>query len=297
MSIGGLAVPVPTMFSDTGGLDVEKNSRFARELSEAGVPHLFLLGSLGEFPSVTEEERRSLLTGVIQGLPAGTDVWVGCGAPSTFQAVHFARSAEESGAGALVAVPPYYLRPTENAVSNYYRAIRAAVQIPLLAYNIPSLVGYPLTAELVLRLAEEGVLAGVKDTSGSLSSVQSFMRGAPAGFAVLPGDDRLATESILSGAAGAVMGTANVLPKLGVQLVAAALQKDQLAAKALQTVVDRLSDVVSAGPFPSTDKFLAQKLRGCAVGYRSPYDPLTPEEEQLVLAALGAHEAEFRSYL
>jgi len=297
MPLGGLCVPVPTLFGADGGLDLGRNTRFARTLSESGVDHLFVLGSLGEFPSVTDAERTRLVDVMVESTIGATDVWVGCGAPSTRQAVAYAEAAELAGAAAIVAVPPYYLHPTVEAIERYYRAIRSTVQIPLLAYNIPSLVGYPLSPELVHRLAGEGVLSGEKDTAGSLSSVEAMISGAPDGFAVLPGDDSLASSAIASGAKGAIMGTANVVPRLCVELVAKSLEGDRARAGELQAVVDSLVEVIRAGPFPSVDKFLAARLRGADVGYRSPYDPLSADEEARVLARLAPIEDRLRPFL
>lgn len=286
MVLEGLSVPIPTLFNAEGGVDPGRNARFARTLSEARVDHLFVLGSLGEFPSITPTERGPLIEVVVESATGKTDVWAGCGAPSTAQAVAFAEEAEGVGAAALVAVPPYYLHPTLAAIDRYYRALRKVVTVPLLAYNIPSLVGYALPPALVHSLAREGVLAGVKDTAGSLDSIRAFLGGAPEGFAVFPGDDALASAAIASGANGAVMGVANIAPKLCVELVAAARRGDRTRAEELQSLTDRLVEVTRAGPFPSTDKYLTSLLRGVEVGYRPPFEPLTPDEESAVLARL-----------
>lgn len=286
MALEGLSVPIPSLFNEEGRVDPGRNARFARNLSDARVDHLFVLGSLGEFPSITPTERGPLLEVVVESATGKTDVWAGCGAPSTAQAVTYAEQAEGIGATALVAVPPYFLHPTLLAIDRYYRALRKAVTVPLLAYNIPSLVGYALPPSLVHALARDGVLAGLKDTSGSLESVRSFVTGAPEGFAVFPGDDAFASSAIEHGAKGAVMGLANIVPKLCVELVAAARRGDRTRARELQKLVDQLVEVTRAGPFPSTDKFLAALLRGADVGYRAPYEPLTPDEERAVLARL-----------
>jgi len=286
MVLEGLSVPVPTQFTSDGAIDPGRNARFARDLSDAHVDHLFVLGSLGEFPSITSAERGPLVEVVVESAAGRTDAWVGCGAPSTAQAVAFAEQAEGVGAAALVAVPPYYLRPSMSAVDHYYRTLRKAVTVPLLAYNIPSLVGYALPPALVHALARDGVLAGIKDTAGSLESVMGFLTGAPQGFAVFPGYDALAAAAIESGAKGAVMGLANIVPKLCVELVSTARRGDRTRAQELQSLVNRLVEVVRSGPFPSTDKFLAAHLRGAEVGYRAPYEPLTSSEEAAVLARL-----------
>ena len=297
MSLEGLTVPVPTLFAHDGTLDPGRNARFVRDLSDAKVDHLFLLGSLGEFPSVTDEERPRLYEAVIDSVTGRADAWVGCGAPSTRQAVRYAEEAEEAGAAAVVAVPPYYLHPTSSGIDRYYRAIHAAVKIPLLAYNIPSLVGYALPPSLVHEWFRAGVIAGAKDTAGSLASIEGMLAGAPDGFVLLPGDDMLATAAIERGAKGAIMGVANVAPKLCVALVAAARAHDLARAAELQSLVDGLVTVIRTGPFPATDKFLAAHLRRAEVGYRAPYDPLTPEEEKAVLDRLAPLRERLTPYI
>jgi 4-hydroxy-tetrahydrodipicolinate synthase len=287
VTLEGLVVPVATQFADDGELDYGKNARFVRDLADAKVDHLFVLGSLGEFPSITDEERPRLLEATVDSIPGRADAWVGCGAPSTRQAVRYASDAEGAGAAVIVAVPPYYLHPSPAEIDRYYRAIHASIGIPLLAYNIPSLVGYALVPARLHTLYRDGVIAGTKDTSGSLASVRSFLDGAPEGFAVFPGDDDLALDSIEAGARGAVMGLANIVPKLCVALVAAARAHDTPRARELQELVAALGEVARVGPFPSTVKFLAAHLRHAEVGYRAPYGPLSPEEERAVLDRLA----------
>ena len=286
MALDGFTTPILTMFGPKEEVDLGRNSQFARDISECGVDHVFVLGSTGEFPSVLPSERKSLIDIVVESVSERTDVWAGCGAPSTAQAVAFAEEAEELGVAALVAVPPYYLHPSMIAVDHYYRAIRAAVSVPLLAYNNPSLVGYALPPALLHGLAKEGVLAGVKDSGGSLESVAGYLRGAPPGFEVLPGDPPLASAAIERGARGAIMAVSNIAPKLCVELVAAARRADWTRAHELQSVVDELVSAVKAGPSIATIKFLAATLRGTKVGYRAPYEPLSPAEEATVLSKL-----------
>lgn len=297
MALDGLVVPVPTLFGDDGSLDLARNSKFARRLCDARVDHLFVLGSLGEFLSVEDAERPKLLESVIESLTWKTDAWIGVGAPTTARAVRYAAAAEEAGAGAVVAVPPYYLPPAEASIVSYYRAIRAAVGIPLFAYNIPAKVGYALAPSLVHRLASEGTIQGLKDTAGHLESVQAFLRAVPTGFPVMPGDDTLVVDAWASGARGAVMGLANVAPKLAVELVMALRAGNAGRAEELNARLRDLAGVIGAGPFPSTTKFLAARLRGAEVGYRAPYDPLTVEEQTRVLAALGPVEAALKPFL
>jgi 4-hydroxy-tetrahydrodipicolinate synthase len=297
VALDGLAVPVLTIFGENGQVDAGQNARFTRKLCDAHVDHIFALGTTGEFPVVTATERPVLLESIIESLGWHTDAWVGCGAPATAQAVANAEQAEEAGATAVVVVPPYYLTPTEASIKHYYRAIKKAVGIPVLGYNIPAHVGYALSPALVHELAREKVLSGLKDTAGSIDSVTGFLRGAPAGFAVFPGDDLLVGPAIAAGAVGAVMGSANVVPRLAVELVAAARKGDTNKVAELETPLRAVLAALEAGPFPSVVKYLAHRLRGADVGYREPYGPLTPEEQARVDAALAPAEPLLRPFL
>ena len=297
MALECLAVPVVTIFGENGEIDAGQNGRFTRKLCDARVDHIFALGTTGEFPLVTAPERPVLLEAVIESLGWHTDAWVGCGAPATAQAVANAEQAEEAGAAAVVALPPYYLTPTEASIKHYYRAIKKAVGVPVLGYNIPAHVGYALSPGLVHELAREKVLSGLKDTSGSIDSIRGFLHGAPEGFAVFAGDDGLAGAAIAAGAVGAVMGSSNVVPRLAVELVAAARKGDAEKVLALEPPLRALLVALEAGPFPAVVKYLAHRLRGAEVGYREPYGPLTSEERAKVDAALGPAEALLRPFL
>jgi 4-hydroxy-tetrahydrodipicolinate synthase len=293
----GLAVPVPTLFDEEGRLDPGRNGSYVRAIASAGADHVYVLGSHGEFSAVEESERRTFLEASIESLTAKADAWVGVGAPSTRTAVRFAEGAEEAGAAGLVAVPPYYLRPTMEALAHYYRALRDATKLPLLAQNFPNLVGYALSPELVHRLARDHVLDGIVDTAGFLESVTAFRTGAPDGFAVIPSDDALALPAMEKGAKGAVLGSANVVPKLGVALVRAARAHETARAGELQLLVTRLAEAIGTGPFPATTKFLANQAWGAKVGYRAPTEPLTASEERTVLAAFDPIRPFLRPFL
>jgi 4-hydroxy-tetrahydrodipicolinate synthase len=297
VALTGLAVPTPTLFDEEGRIDPERNRRFTEGICRAGAEHIFALGSLGEFPSIDTDERPELLAAVRDGLKGPTDLWVGVGAPSTRRAVRHAVGASEAGADVLIATPPYYLRPTDAAIQSYYRAIAHAADRPLVAYNIPAKVGYALSPGLVHALAEEGVILGIKDTAGSFDSLLGFLTDAPPGFDVLPGDDLLVRRALGAGAAGAVMGLANVVPRLAVEFLRSIKARNDHLTNELEVDLRQLAEVVGTGPFPSTTKFLATRLRGAPDGYRSPYDSLSPAEQARVLAALAPIEPKLHRWL
>ncbi|MCI4326376.1 MAG: dihydrodipicolinate synthase family protein [Thermoplasmata archaeon] len=293
----GLAVPVPTVFDPDGAIDPGASGAFVRTIASAGADHILLLGALGESALVEDAERRILLESTLESLPAKSDAWVGVGAPGTRRSVRLALAAEEAGAAALIAAPPYGLRLTTDALAHYYQAIREATKIPIVVENAPALAGSTLTPELVHRLARERVIDGITDGSGFLESVAGFLRGAPEGFAVFSGEDALALAAVEKGAAGAALPSANVVPKLGVALVRAARAHETARANELQVLVTRVGEAIRSGPFPATVKFLAGQAWGARVGYRSPGEPLTPEEERTVLGTFEPLRPVLRPFL
>jgi len=293
----GLSVPVPTIFDAEGRLDSGRSGAFVRAIASAGADHVYVLASHGEFALLEEAERRTLLEASIESLTGKADAWVGVGAPSTRVAVRYAEAAEEAGAAAIVAVPPYYVRPTMEALAHYYRALRDATKVPLLAQNFPNIVGYSLSPELVHRLGRDRVLDGVVDVSGFLEGVVDFLAGGVDGFSVLSGDESLALAALEKGASGVVLGSANVVPKLGVALLRAARSHEAARAAELQLLVSRLAEAIGTGPFPSTTKFLARETWGAPDGYRAPSEALTPSEERTVRAAFDPLRPLLRPYL
>lgn len=285
MTFLGLSVPIPTLFANDGALDTGRNAKFARAISEAKVNHLFLLGSLGEFPSVDDSERPRLLENVIESTVGPADVWVGCGAPSTARAVALAVGAEEMGAAAVVAVPPFYLHPPPAAIERYYRAIRAAVSIPLYAYNIPSLVGYALAPALLHRLGSAGVLVGVKDTAGSLE--RGLVRSGSSGRVhrparrrrARPGRDRARSIGRGDGDGEPRPATLRRAPAGGACRGNGAGDGVPGPRRRARASDPRRS--VSLGR-----QVPRRRALGADVGYRAPYDPLTPEEAAAVRARL-----------
>ncbi len=125
----------------------------------------------------------------------------------------------------------------------------------------------------------------------------TFLSGAPPDFAVMPGDDAIASEAIRRGASGAVMGMANLVPRLCVELVRAARAGEGARSTECQTLVNELVAVSHAAPFPAVDKFLAAELWGADVGYRAPYDPLTAEEATAVRARLEPLKSRLAPFL
>lgn len=203
---------------------------------DAGVVGLFVLGTAGQGPMLTLDERKILLREILKAADNRIAVIAHVGAMPTCEAVNLAKDAVKAGAYAISSVPPVYYRPDAEAVDIYYETIsEASSGVPLLAYNNPSATSYDLRPEQVKRLYEAGTIAGVKQASDSVADLHSLIR---AGVPVWMASATLNTAALAMGARGTISTITNVIPELFVALFDAMKVGNLQEARELQSVID-----------------------------------------------------------
>ena len=186
---------------------------------EAGVSGLVPGGSSGEFPSLAIDERRRVLEVVVEQSGGRVPVVAHAGSTSTRQAIDLTRHAEDAGADMVLAVQPYYAPLSLDEVRRYFRDVADAAALPLVAYNFPACTGLNLEPGFVASLARElGTLAYVKDTTGDLAQVFRLLDEHSTEVTVLNGWDSIALPALRLGDRAQILGSANVMPRLWVQL-------------------------------------------------------------------------------
>ncbi len=187
---------------------------------------LFALGTTGEFTSLSREERRAFAELVVRTVRRRVPVLIGCGSPSTDEAIAYAAHAEEIGASGAVVVLPYYWIPPDRSIHEHFRLLATHTRLPVYIYNFPALTGRSIPPELVLRLARDHEnIAGLKDTVDSIAHIQqvlALVKPARPEFSVLAGMDYHLLNTVLMGGDGCVPGTANFIPDPFVRIYAAA---------------------------------------------------------------------------
>ncbi|WP_409061474.1 dihydrodipicolinate synthase family protein [Streptomyces sp. SYP-A7185] len=244
----GVIPPVVTPLDADGEIDRPSLERVVGHLIDGGVSGLFALGSSGETAYLTPGQQDEVVK-VITAVAAGqVPVLAGAIETTTNRAVERARAAAGLGADAIVATAPFYTRTHATEIDRHFRDLAAAVDLPLLAYDVPVCVHSKLDPELLLPLAADGVLAGVKDSSGDDGSFRRLVLAARelSDFSVLTGHELVVDAMMLSGADGSVPGLANVDPHGYVRLHEAAVRGDWAAAKAEQDRLAGLFDIVRA---------------------------------------------------
>jgi 4-hydroxy-tetrahydrodipicolinate synthase len=184
-----------------------------------GVHGLILNGSLGEFPSLTAEERRTIIQIAAETANNRVPVIVGVGSPSTDLAVKLAKDAEELGADMLEVLPPFYYQIGDEALFAHYKSVAEAIGIPMILYNFPAATKTNLSPQLVARLSEVDGIVGIKDSVDSLIHLRELVRltkGKP--FTVLCGMEDYLLPGLLLGAKGTVSGLGNFVPRVLVKI-------------------------------------------------------------------------------
>ncbi|MFF1551543.1 dihydrodipicolinate synthase family protein [Rhodococcus erythropolis] len=255
-TFSGIVPPIVTPLTLEGEVDTTSLERLLSLQIEAGVDGLFVLGSSGEVGYLTDAQRAQVVQTAIGHVGGQVPVLVGVNDMTTNRVIAVAEQAREAGADAIVATAPFYAITDAAETATHFRSIHAAVDLPLFAYDVPVRVHSKLNPAMLVELGREGVIAGVKDSSGDDVSFRMLLRQSAEleNFAVFTGHEVVVDGCLLMGASGAVPGLANVDPHGYVRLWRAAQAGDWAAAKAEQ---DRLTDLFSIVEAPTLGRVSA----------------------------------------
>ncbi|WP_431987616.1 dihydrodipicolinate synthase family protein [Streptomyces parvulus] len=246
----GVIPPVITPLTPAGDVDTGSVRRLAEHLIGAGVHGLFLLGSSGETAYLTDAQRLTALEAAVDAAAGRVPVLAGVIDTTTARVLDRAADAVRAGADALVATAPFYTRTHPVEIAGHFRRIREAAGLPLFAYDIPVAVHTKLPRDLVLELAGDGTLAGLKDSSGDDGSLRRLLvelRSLAPDFSVLTGSELTVDGALLAGADGVVPGLGNVDAHGYVRLYEAARAGDWATARAEQDRLAALFALTDAG--------------------------------------------------
>lgn len=245
---GGVIPPICTPLTPHRELDVPSLQRLVSFLIDAGVHGLFVTGSTGEVAYLPDDVRQRTLDVVAATAAGQVPVLAGVIDTTTPRVIEHAKAAKRNGADGLVATAPFYAPTHPAEFPGHFRAIRAAVDLPLLAYDIPSSVHSKLPAELIAELAADGTLDGLKDSSGKSDSLRAVLELVDTpGFHCFSGSETLADVDLFLGAHGLVPGIGNVDPHGYVRLYEAATRGDWAAAQSEQSRLRKLFRMVFVG--------------------------------------------------
>lgn len=211
MKYRGLGTALVTPFRN-GEIDWEAYRLLVRRQVEAGVDFLVPLGSTAETPCLSDDEKVRLLS-VTKEESNGLPIVAGVGSNSLTATVRNMRVLDGYGADAYLVVVPFYNKPSQEGLYQYFKAVAGETDRDVILYNVPGRTGTNMKAETTLRLAELPNVVAVKEASGDVAQIIDIKRLAPNGFSVLSGNDDQTLPLMASGADGVISVASNVAPE------------------------------------------------------------------------------------
>lgn len=272
----GLSVALITPFRG-GEVDLPALRRLVDDHIDAGTECLCPCGTTGESPTLSHAEHEQVIDEVCRHARGRIKVMAGTGSNSTAEAIRLTRRAKESGADGALMVAPYYNKPMQPGFYEHYRAVAAAVDIPIVLYNIPGRTGKNMEPETICRLAEIRNIVAVKEATGSMDQASQILAGSD--LSVLSGDDSLTLPLLSIGGSGVVSVVGNIVPQDMRSLLAAWRTGDVAAAQRWHHKLFPLCrDMLSLATNPIPVKGAMQLLGRDSGEVRLPLTPLTPGE-------------------
>ncbi|SCB60942.1 4-hydroxy-tetrahydrodipicolinate synthase [Rhizobium aethiopicum] len=245
----GVVPPVITPLNKDYTVDYPSYTRVLENLIEAGCHGLFVLGSTSEVIFHDERTRQQIIEHSAKVINGRVPLIVGVIDPTTDRVINHARTAKSAGADAVVVTAPFYTVTSQAEIIDHFRYIRDAVDVPLIAYDIPVCVHVKLQRQTSVALAKEGAIIGIKDSSGDDGNFRYVLLDLAEHKDVflMTGSEIVVDTALQMGAHGVVPGIANVDPHGYVRLWNAAQRGDWVAARDEQERLCRLFEIVSVG--------------------------------------------------
>lgn len=287
----GLGTAMVTPFTD-GRLDLACYRALVRRQVEAGVDFLVPLGSTAETPCLEEEEKVAIAKATRE-LAGRLPVVVGAGTNSLTATIRNIKTLEPCGADAYLVVVPYYNKPMQEGMYQYFKAVAESTSKGIVLYNVPGRTGANMTAETTLRLAEIPNIIAIKEASGDMGQIMEIVRNAPEGFSVLSGNDSDTRELMEGGGQGLISVVSNIAPGLVAEMVHDFLNHENRAGEELDKALAPLGNAcfVESNPIPVKGGLSVMGL--CRNELRLPLTPAEPSTVGLmreIIAKLGIHD-------
>jgi 4-hydroxy-tetrahydrodipicolinate synthase len=282
IDLRGCGTALVTPFKSDTQLDLEAFRKLIRWQLDSGIHFLVPSGTTGESVTLNEEEYRKVIRTCVETAAGAVPVVAGAGTNNTAQAIHLATIAQQEGADALLAVTPYYNKPTQEGLVLHFSKIAESITLPVVLYNVPGRTIINITAETALRLAQVDNIIALKEASGDLGQVMQILNRRPSDFVVLSGDDSLTLPIMAMGGEGIISVASNLIPAEMSQMVDLALSgKWEEAKKIHYRYLDLMElNFIESSPIPV--KYALSRMGKLEEAYRLPLCPLSDPSKKVM---------------
>ena len=291
----GTATAMITPFRTDGGVDFGSFGAMIEYQIAGGTDMLVILGTTGEPATMTEEEKTAVMEFAVKKAKGRIKLVFGCGSNCTAHAVETAKKAEKIGADGLLAVTPYYNKCTQNGLIAYYRSICEAVNLPVIAYCVPSRTGVNILPATMAKIAELPNMAGLKDASGNMSQTMETLRLVRGKCDLYSGEDALNLPILAVGGSGVISVLSNLAPADVKKLYNLVQEGNRAEAFALADKLLPLAQAcfIEVNPIPAK---AAMNLLGFSAGLpRAPLSEIEPANAARLREAMIAYGLEVKA--
>jgi 4-hydroxy-tetrahydrodipicolinate synthase len=273
----GIITPILTPLTENEKFNEQEMRNQINRLIDAGVSGIFALGTNGEFYAFSQEEKIEIIKVAVDEVKGRVPVYAGTGCVTTKETIVLSQKAKELGVDVLSVISPYFAGVSQEDLYRHFSSVAAAVDLPILLYNIPARTGNNIAYTTVKKLAEYQNIIGIKDSSGNFDNTLRYIENTDKRLSVLAGSDSLILWTLQAGGTGAISGCSNVFPELMVSIYTLWAEGKIEAANEAQKKIRPFRDVMQMGN-PNSVVKRAVNLLGYPVGpAREPSNCARPE--------------------
>ncbi|HTB53160.1 MAG TPA: 4-hydroxy-tetrahydrodipicolinate synthase [Ferruginibacter sp.] len=276
----GTGVAIVTPFKANEDIDFNALGKLIDFNINNGVEYIVSLGTTGETPTLSKEEKFDIINFTFEKVNDRVPVVVGIGGNNTKEVAKDLETYPLEKAVAVLSASPYYNKPSQEGIFQHYKVLAAASPKPVILYNVPGRTGRNMEAATTLRLAEIANIGGIKEASNSIPQCIEILRGRPADFLVVSGDDDLVMPELACGIDGVISVAANCFPKEFGDMVRLGLQQDFVAAKKINDTLLEVYHLLFTENNPAGVKAFLHELGLIENVLRLPMVPLSKNVHQ-----------------
>jgi 4-hydroxy-tetrahydrodipicolinate synthase len=265
----GTGVALVTPFTETLEVDFKALKKLLAHTAR-GVDYYVVMGTTGESPTCSPEEKKQILQFVKENNSKKLPVVYGIGGNNTQEVLNYIDHSDLKGVDAILSVSPYYNKPSQEGIYQHFKAVADRSPVPVVLYNVPGRTASNLTAETTLRLAGHSNIIGIKEASGNMEQCMRIAKYAPKDFLLISGDDMLTVPLYAVGAKGVISVLANAFPVVFKKMKEHAFNGNFGKASQEQFKILEINAPMYEEGNPVGVKFLLQQLGVCSEHVRMP---------------------------
>ncbi|WP_078554585.1 4-hydroxy-tetrahydrodipicolinate synthase [Bacillus alkalicellulosilyticus] len=286
VNFGQVLTAMVTPFDHKGNIDFTKTTKLTEYLIDNGTEALVVGGTTGESPTLTTEEKLALFGHVVKVVDGRVPIIAGTGNNNTYASVELTKKAEALGVDGIMAVTPYYNKPSQKGMIEHFTAIANETNLPVMLYNIPGRSVVNMTADTVIELSKVANIVSIKEASGDLEQMSTIIENTGDQFSLYSGDDSLTLPALAIGATGVVSVSSHIIGNEMKSMIDAFYAGQPQQAAAYHRQLLPIMKGLFLAPNPTCVK-AALQIKGLDVGsVRLPLIPLTRTERDHLLQLL-----------